>query len=68
MTNQYTEKLEEHKIYDPVFEENKKPEKVVKKKPGQEEEEPVEEPLDYTTELHSGKRDVTPLPFYYCME
>lgn len=39
MNNKYLEKIEEHKIYDPVFEENKKPEKApAKKKPGEEEE------------------------------
>jgi hypothetical protein len=31
MTNKYLEKIEEHKIYDAVFEENKKPEKTKSK-------------------------------------
>jgi hypothetical protein len=45
MTNKYLEKIEEHKIYDAVFEENKKPEKPKAKKAG-EEEEPEQDAVD----------------------
>lgn len=56
------------KIYDPVFEENKKEENKPAKK-GKEviEEvvEVVEEVIDYTDLLHKGKRDFSTIPVHY---
>lgn len=68
MTNQFKEKLELPKIYDPVFEENKKEEKKATKKGKEvveEVQEDVEEVIDYTNILHKGKRSFTPIPIHY---
>ena len=63
----YKEKLELPKIYDPVFDENKKEERKPAKKGKEVIEEPVEvveEPPDYTP-CHIGKREFVELPVHY---
>lgn len=74
MQNEYTDKIENPPIFDPVFDEGKKEEKKPVKKDAkgkiivEEEPEPVlPDPIDYSDILMKGPRILSIFPLHYNM-